>query len=242
MLNSPVAPLVASSEGNYNPHSSPTAAQWVEVLVDCPEIEGLLTYRLPTDMTVQPGDILNVPLRSQTVGGIAIRLLSSLPENLSANQIREVETVVSESLFPPRYWQLLEKVASYYCSPLLSVIHTALPPGLLGKSQLRIRLKPEEIPHGAAEFCSPMGAAVLKLLQSQQMGDYSARYLRQQIKGAQRGINELMRRGWVESYLQQPQQSRPKRQKAVLLVGESPELTPRQREVLEFLRRRGGEL
>ncbi|QDZ38751.1 primosomal protein N' [Euhalothece natronophila Z-M001] len=241
MLNSPVVPVVASSQGNYNPDNSQTA-QWVEVLVDCPDIPGLLTYHLPSEMTVQPGDILSVPLRNQIVGGIAIRLVSSLPENLSENQIRDVETVVSESLFPPRYWQLLEKVAHYYCSPLLSVIHTALPPGLLGKSQLRIRLKPDVIPEGATEFCSSVGVAVLRLLQSQQTGDYSARYLRQQIKGAQRGINELMRRGWVESYLQQPQQSRPKRQKAVLLVGESPELTPRQREVLEFLRRRGGEL
>lgn len=239
MLNS-LAPVVSTAKASYNPQSS--QAQWVEVLVDRPEIEGLLTYRLPSNVSVQPGDILNVPLKSQTVGGIAIRLLSSLPANLSQNQVREVETVVSESLFPAGYWPLLEQVANYYCSSLLSVIHTALPPGLLGKSQLRICLKPDAIPVGAQTFCSPAAASILRRLQSQKQGDYSARYLRSKIKGAQQGIHELMRRGWVESYLQPPQPSRPKQQKAVMLVGDSPELTARQREVLEMLRRRGGQL
>lgn len=240
MLKSPVAPIARAAQASYNHQSS--QAKWVEVLVDCPEIEGLLTYRLPRDLRIQPGDILNVPLKNQTVGGIAIRFLSSLPAHLSENQIREVETVVSESLFPPGYWALLEQTARYYCTPLLSVIHTALPPGLLGKSQLRIYLKPEAIPTGAETFCSPLAGRVLRLLQSQKIGEYSAIYLRNQIKGAQRGINELLQRGWVESYLQQPQPSRPKRQKAVMLVGDSPDLTSRQREVLEILRRRGGEL
>lgn len=240
MLNSLVAPVVAAKSADY--HVPPSSAQWVEVLVDCPDIEGLLTYRVPQEISLQPGDILNVPLRNQTVGGIAIRLVDSLPENLSEGQIREIEAVVSKSLFPPHYWELLEQTARYYCTPLLSVIHTALPPGLLGKSQLRICLKPEAIPEGAQNFCSPVAASVLRLLQSQKIGEYSAIYLRNKIKGAQRGINELMRRGWVESYLQHPQPSRPKQQKAVLLVGDSPDLTPRQREVLEILRRRGGEL
>jgi len=240
MLQSPVAPTVSATKASYN--SQPSSPQWVEVLVDCPDIEGLLTYRLPPDLAIQPGDIVNVPLQSQTVGGIVIRLRASLPANLAETQIRDVETVVSESLFPPRYWELLEQVATYYCTPLLSVIRTALPPGLLGKSQLRICLRQEAIPDGVENFCSPIALQVLNLLKDQKAGDYSATYLRKQLKGAQRGINELMRRGWVESYLQHPQPSRPKRQKAVLLVGESPELTPRQREVLEILRRQGGEL
>ncbi len=240
MVNSLVTPTVAADQASY--HTNDSQAQWVEVLVDCPEIEGLLTYRLPGDLTIQPGDILNVPLQRQTVGGIAIRLVSSLPENLSENQIRDVETVVSRGLFPRHYWELLEKVARYYCAPLLSVVHTALPPGLLDKSKLRIQLQFQAIPEGAETFCSPVAASVLNLLKSQKAGDYSAIYLRNQIKGAQRGINELIRKGWAESYLQPPQTSRPKRQKAVMLVGDSPELTARQREVLEILRRRGGEL
>ncbi|MDR9404814.1 MAG: primosomal protein N', partial [Halothece sp. Uz-M2-17] len=203
MLQSPVAPIVSTPKGSYNPQTS--SPQWVEVLVDCPDIEGLLTYRLPPDLTVQAGDIVNVPLQNQTVGGIVIRFLSSLPSHLSEKQIREVETVVSESLFPPRYWELLEQIAEYYCTPLLSVIRTALPPGLLGKSQLRISLQRDLIPEGVENFCSAIALQVLNLLQSQKAGDYSAIYLRNQIKGAQRGINELMRKGWVESYLQHPQ-------------------------------------
>jgi len=159
MLKSLPAPIVSTPKGGYTSQTSPS--QWVEVLVDCPDLEGLLTYRLPPHLSVQPGDILNVPLKSQTVGGIAIRLLKSKPNDLSDQQIRDVEAVVSESLFPPHYWELLEQTARYYCTPLLSVIRTALPPGLLGKSQLRIRLQPEAIPEGAENFCSPLGIRVL---------------------------------------------------------------------------------
>ena len=240
MLKFPDAPTVSATQASYNPQSSPP--QWVDVLVDCPDREGLLTYRLPSDLSIQPGDIVNVPLQTQVVGGIVVRLRSALPSHLKEAQIRDVETVVSESLFPPRYWELLEQIANYYCTPLLSVIRTALPPGLLGKSKLRISLRQEAIPDGAENFCSAIALRVLRLLKSQKTGDYSAVYLRNQIKGAQRGINELMRKGWVDSYLQHPQPSRPKRQKAVSLVGDSPELTSRQREVLEMLRRQGGEL
>jgi primosomal protein N' (replication factor Y) (superfamily II helicase) len=52
----------------------------VEVLVDCPTIEGLFTYNIPERLTIRIGDILSVPFGSQMVGGIAIRLVDKLPE------------------------------------------------------------------------------------------------------------------------------------------------------------------
>jgi primosomal protein N' (replication factor Y) len=240
--NSPT--LLAEPSVSYRSGARSPRSQWVEVLVDCPGIEGLLTYALSPELSVQPGDILSVPIGGRVVGGIAIRLLESPPLDLEHSQIRAVEEVIASGFFPSFYWQLIERVAQYYFTPIIAVIRVALPPGLLKPSQQRIRLVREALPPGVESFCSPVAQSLLRLLQGQKDGDYSAKYLKQQIPGAQQGLRELLRRGWVESYLEPPKPPRPKRQKAVTLLGDRlpVDLTPRQRDVLEMLRRRGGEL
>uniref|UniRef100_UPI0039C752EB replication restart helicase PriA n=1 Tax=Nostoc sp. CCY0012 TaxID=1056123 RepID=UPI0039C752EB len=224
-----------------------TVHRWVEVLVDCPGALGLFTYRLPTHLKINPGDILSVPFGAQKVGAIAIRLLTQPNVDLPPEKIREVEDVVSVGFFPTTYWELLNRVAAYYYTPLIQVIRVALPPGLLGRSQRRIRLcQNAEIKRQISQsttFISPTAQQVLQLLQTQPDGDYSFTYLQQKIKAAYRGVRELLRLGFVESYLEPPRLNKPKLQKAVTLIGTiDHDLTTRQREILEVLRRRGGEL
>ncbi len=218
--------------------------RWLEVLVDCPGVQGLYTYRLPQDLTVRTGDIVSVPFGAQTVGGIAIREVDSPPEDLPRDRIRDVEDTIASGFFPDRYWQLLEKVTEYYCTDLITAIKVALPPGILGRSQRRIRLNKDAIPHGAETFCTPVARQILQLLQTQKHGDYSIQYLQRQIRGVNRGIKELTKRGWIESYLEPPKSAAPKLQKAVTLVVDNLPLdvTQKQREALEILRQRGGEL
>ena len=105
-------------------------------------------------------------------------------------------------------------------------------------------MQTEAIPHGAEEFCSLIARQVLQLLRSQKEGNYSVSYLRNQIRGASKGIRELGKRGWIVSYLEPPKTARPKLQKAVTLITKSlPEaLTSRQRDVVDVLSHRGGEL
>ena len=238
---------VASTSGEYslqNPRS-----QWIEVLVDCPGITKLLTYGLPPGLEVKPGDILSVPLNAQILGGIAIRKLSRLPEGVSIEKIRNIEDVVSAGFFPDFYWELLNRVAKYYYTPLIQVIRVALPPGLLGKSQRRIRLiSHQNSSSSSSSFLSksfsPAARKILDLLQAQQEGNYSFVYLQRQVRGAYRAVRELRRLGLIETYLEAPRLTKPKLQKAVILIGSSFErdLTTRQTEILEVLRRRGGEM
>ncbi len=131
--------MVAQPKSFY--HLEPSSPQWIEVLVDCPGVQGLYTYSLPSDLKVQPGDIVSVPFGTQIVGGIAIRYLNSLPGDLDYNQVKNIDNVITSGFFPTTYWQLLQKVSHYYCTELITVIRGALPPGLLGRSQRRIRLK-----------------------------------------------------------------------------------------------------
>ncbi|MFN6481023.1 primosomal protein N' [Nostoc sp. DedQUE07] len=254
-----ISPLVVS-EPNESYKSGETVNRWVEVLVDCPGSTGLFTYRLPAQLEIKPGDILSVPFGAQQLGAIAIRLLAQPNIDLPPEKIREVEDIVSVGFFPSAYWELLNRVAAYYYTPLIQVIRVALPPGLLGRSQRRIRLvggrgageqrgrgaKGSSYLLGSADplaFLTPTARQVWELLQGQPAGDYSFIYLQQKVKSAYRGIRELLRFGLVESYLEPPRLTRPKLQKAVTLTGTiDQELTTRQREILEVLRRRGGEL
>ncbi len=237
---------VVAEPGALYDTGSKLIERWIEVLVDATGVEKLFTYRLPPELTVQPGDILSVPFGSQQVGAIAIRLCDSPPADLHPSQIRDVEDVVSPGFFPSSYWQLLNRVAQYYYTQLIQVIRVALPPGLLGRSQRRIRIVPtaRKNPQAADPFLSPAARQILGLLQAQPEGDYSWQYLQRQVKAARFGLRELLRRRWVESYLEPPKPQRPKLQKAVTLVVNNFEtdLTERQQEILDVLRRRGGDL
>ena len=192
------------------------------------------------------GDILSVPFGAQQVGAIAVRLLQILPADLDDKQIRSVTSIVNPGMFSATYWRLLEQVAEYYQTPLIQVIKTALPPGLLGRSQRRVRLLPTEIPPDAALFLSPVAACVLQQLQQSANGDYTWQYLKQQCRGAVRGIQALVDRQWAESYLALPTPPQPKRRQAVTVVqvptADERSLTPRQREVVILLQRHGGDL
>ncbi len=251
MPNSPTGLLVASPKASYQVGG--TENSWVEVLVDVPggriqegeeEERKLYTYRVPVDLEVQPGDILSVPFGMQQIGAIAIRLLSAPPPDLPLDKIREIEDIIYSGFFPNFYWQLLERVAQYYCAPLIAAIRMALPPGLLLLSQRRIRLNRAKIPQDAQPFLKSTTLQLLKLLQGNPEGDYSWQYLQRQVKGAHAGLRDLLKRGWVESYLEHPKPPRPKLKQAVTLVADNldNELTPKQEEVLNLLRRCGGDL
>ena len=238
--------VVASPGASYDARS--TQERLIEVLVDFPgteETQKLYTYRVPPDLSVQPGDILSVPFGAQQVGAIAIRQVSAPPPDLTPDKIRDVEEVVAAGFFPPTYWELMNRVAQYYYAPLIQVIRVALPPGLLGRSSRRIRLNSNAIPNGADAFLSPSAREILALLQAQADGDYSWKHLQSKVKrGAKRGLQELLKRGWVESYLETPRAARPKLKQAITLVASvfPEDLTARQQEVLDVLRRRGGDM
>jgi primosomal protein N' (replication factor Y) len=234
--------MVAEPQSTYQWQSSPP--RWVEVLVDCPGTQDLYTYSLPADLIVKPGDILSVPVRSQITGGIAINLLDSPPGDLESSRIRPVEDIITSGFFPDSYWQLLQQVAQYYCTNLINVIRIALPPGLLGRSQRRIRLETDAIPTGAETFCSSLARQILQLLQGQKDGNYSVNYLRSQIRGVERGIRELSKRGWISSYLEPPKPIRPKQKTAIALTIDNclEDLSQRQREILQVLKNNGGEM
>jgi primosomal protein N' (replication factor Y) len=237
------APPLAGAETSVGAETPAPPPAWVEVLVDCPGVQGLYTYELPSGFSaleIPPGAILSVPFGSRQLGAIAIRLLSSLPPDLDPNRLKRVESVVDQGCFDPSYWQLLECTATYYQTPLIQVIRAALPPGLLAKSQRRVRLKPTAGANPA--LLSPDAQHLLTLLRRR--SDYTWQYLARQCPQGRAALNQLQAQGQIEVYLSTPRPPQPQQRQAVILAAAAPslELTARQQEILTSLQRQGGDL
>jgi primosomal protein N' (replication factor Y) (superfamily II helicase) len=221
--------------------SAPSSAQWVEVLVDCPGLQGLYTYR--ADGQVGVGDIVSVPFGHQILGAIVVNTSTQPPPELEPNSIKEIGETICPGFFAPDYWQLLRRVAAYYHTPLIQVIRIALPPGILGRSQRRVRLiaKREQLAHPSLV---PTARQIIELLHTAPEGDYSWQYLMQQVRNGAAGMRQLHKLGLVDSYLEPPKMAKPKQQLAVLLTGNprNLELTKRQQEILLFLQQQGGDM
>ncbi len=229
------------------PAAPETKPRPVDVLVDSPGGQGLYSYAVPTGLTVNPGDIVSVPFGSQQLGGIVLGWAAREADE-EEQALKPIVEVIAEGFFPAGYWPLLQRVADYYHTPLIQVVKTALPPGLLGRSQRRIRLRTDR-PARAPK--SATAQALLACLDQSKDGDYSWRYLQQQVRSrsvaeavsAAPGLRELLTQGWVESYLEPPTSSQPKRLQCVVLVSRPTEaLTDRQQQILDCLQRYGGEL
>ncbi|MEO0756347.1 MAG: primosomal protein N' [Cyanobacteria bacterium J06648_16] len=221
----------------------------VEALVDCPGVQGLYTYAVPSHLSIQIGDILSVPFSGRQLSAIAVRWVPPTTPDRMTLQLKAVTDVVSHGFFSKDYWKLLEQVANYYQTPLIQVIRTALPPGLLAKSQRKLRLINRSAgPESRLEkkCLSPTARQLLALLERSPTGEYTWQYLQRQQRGARNALRQLLQAGWVESYIAPPQPPKPKlRQAVTTTAGPSvadPDLSARQQEILLTLQRQGGEL
>ena len=248
-------------------------AKWIEILVDCPGAKSLYTYRMPHDVEVWPGDIVSVPFGRAQVGGIAVRQINTLSEGLNPSSIKPVEGIINPSFFTKEYWRLLVRVARYYQTPFVRVIRSALPPGLLSRSQRRVRLcqsadRPgrnlnDRFVDKTGEFRgdSTISEQMVAVIARSPTQDYSWQHIQRQTRQliAQNGgksasrqrlnqvLQDLIKAGVVESYLETPRSPQPQKRQAVFLVNtaesaSADSLTKRQQEIVSGLAREGGEL
>ncbi|MBE9064674.1 DEAD/DEAH box helicase, partial [cf. Phormidesmis sp. LEGE 11477] len=245
---------------------------WAEVLVDAPGAADrafdTYIYRVPSELAVSSGDIVAVPFGAQQVGGIVIRMLSDLPNYVSAEAIKPIESIINNTFFNKGYWQLLIRVEDYYQTPLIRIVRAALPPGLLSRSQRRVRLRQAISPESVklAGYQSELSKSALLLIETlsdSATKDYSWQYLKQKIRApkqtgtAAKALQQLLRLGWAESYLVTPRSPSPQKRQAVFLTrAAGPQeasaanpnadlnsgLTARQQELVIALDRCGGEL
>lgn len=140
--------LSACLSENQSNHLMALAPQqpslYASVLVDCPAASEAYTYQVPAGWCLQGGEVVEVPFGSQVVRGIVLEVLETVAPSVDPQRLRSLLEVVDQQLFPKDYWALLEQIATYYCTPLIQVVRTALPPGVLGRSQRRVRLRRQQ--------------------------------------------------------------------------------------------------
>ena len=221
--------------------------KWVEVIVDSPYVKTPYTYKFDSSsIDINTGDILSVPFGkfNNKIGGIAIQVLSTAPENYPLDSIKEIDHVIAPNLFPPHYWSLLSRTAQYYCTDLINVVKAALPPKLLGSSQKRAKLLEDKLPEDWENLCSPRQLKIIKLLQQGKTKDYAYRHILGKVPRSYGEINRLAKRGWVETYSVTPRKATPKFTKVVTLINSTSEksLSEQQKSILTVLKNKGGEL
>ena len=137
----------------------------------------------------------------------------------------------------------MNEVAQYYHTDLVNVIKAALPPRLLGKSQRRIRLITEVVNYETKDLHNS-SIKILDLLQKTKSKSYSVKYLQSKIKDYYKGIKVLKKLGWIEDYLEMPNNSQVKKQKLVTQLDKdnSSDLTSKQLVVLEILQLNNGSI
>jgi primosomal protein N' (replication factor Y) len=207
---------------------------YIGVLVDCPQIEEVLTYRVPPEWAVEIGDILTVPLGSRYVAGIALHV----DVDPGDRPCKPIAAVVRAGLLPAEFWQLLHLTASYYRTPLWQVVKTALPPKVLDRGNYRLRIvgEPQSLGGAAREVWD-----FLQPYRDRPQG-ISRNFLYQKLgKTAIQGCQALQRQGCVESFLVLPPRPQPHTVEYVILCDPHAARTARQQEILAVLHRRLGE-
>jgi len=216
----------------------------VQVLVDFPGMDKLLTYAIPEDLAVKIGDILTVPFGDRYVGGIAINLD---PEELDDQsfEVKPIYAVVNTGLFPLYYWDTLIRTAEYYRTSLLQTVKAALPPKLLDQSSYRLHITPHHPePHGLPRAAQVVWDFLLSHSSDSRKSSISRRFISQKLpKHAASGLRTLIARGYISSYLEPPATPKPKYEQVVVLLAIADhQVTTRQKEILTVLQRAGGEL
>ena len=94
----------------------------------------LLTYRVPVEweQRLRPGMAVSVPLRRETLEGVAISITPDPPDDVSEEQIRDLMAVNDgPPLLTPDLLRLAQWISQYYICPLFIAIQAMLPAGLV---------------------------------------------------------------------------------------------------------------
>ncbi len=123
--------------------------------------EPLLTYSVPPRLEheLRAGQLVAIPYGERLVEGIVWRMgedhniedsdigldaeqpLTGHPQGVSLLEIRPISTILDlEPALLPHQRQLAEWMAMYYITPLAHVAQTMLPPGLMQRSKVALRL------------------------------------------------------------------------------------------------------
>lgn len=117
-------------------------SQLAQIVVPRP-FRTALTYLVPTDLKLQVGARVVVPLAKQQSIGLVLALNSIAPEANTASNLKPLDAILDvDALVDAHLLQFLQWAAEYYHHPLGEVIFHALPANLRKPKPVSKRLQP----------------------------------------------------------------------------------------------------
>lgn len=121
------------------------------------------TYRLPDDLAEEAavGHLIRVPLQASAALGVIVGLDDEPPADLSAELLRDVETILDPlPVVTPIQIELARWMADHLCEPLNQTMRLMLPPGLEARTFVVVDPTARSVPDGL----SPEEGEVLRLI------------------------------------------------------------------------------
>lgn len=93
----------------------------------------LLTYASHSTESIEPGDLVWVPVRQRLHAGLVMAECPEPPSRVPREQLQTVRKLILKGAFTRGWRQLIDWCAQQTQTSLLQVLRTALPPGVLGQ-------------------------------------------------------------------------------------------------------------
>ncbi|MBW2307800.1 MAG: primosomal protein N' [Deltaproteobacteria bacterium] len=239
-MSTPPSSCCASNGCGKNPKGDAREGEIVEIAV-CLPVEGTFHYRLPSNLegVVGPGWRVLVPFGKREVTG---RILDFCDAPRSG-ELRDVLRPLDDMpLIPPTLFPFFAWISRYYMCPLGEAIRTALTGGTQVASRRTVRPTDE----GLARLKSRNlgGRRKRVLIELEHLGEVPLNTLARRIglgSGLSGLVSAMEHEGLVqiETSVRSPK-AKPRRVKALRFVHwpvpENPALTPRQTQVLSYIR------
>jgi primosomal protein N' (replication factor Y) len=208
-----------------------------------------LSYRIPARLQalVHPGQLVWVPLRSQVVQGVVMRIYNASQQPANGHTLREIDDIADpEASIPPAGLELAGWLADACHTPLYDALALLLPPGVSQQAEVTWRVTPDGL-------AASLGAlpererAVLYYLRTH--GETSERDIERVLASSKQGLREaytlLQERGLLARGTSPgAPRARPRRERLVRLLLSPDELNttldsltraPKQQAVLRWL-------
>jgi primosomal protein N' (replication factor Y) len=201
-------------------------------------LERTFTYAVPASLAGMAtlGSPVLVPFGPRILAGFIVALSAQAPDR----DVRPIASAIDGADLPADLLALLRWSAHYYCAPFASLVHAAVPPGVLGKAETRV-FATENLP--ADGGLPEAWQAIAAMLRGDPEG-VSLRRLRHHHHGeVNAAIKDWRKQGWVQvvSHLAPPK-DQGKFQLVIRAREGAAALTPRQDQLVQFLVRQGGSM
>lgn len=209
----------------------------------------IFTYRVPEELKAQLniGMEVVVPFGKQNRVGYLLRTYRRAPDSTAAYKIKPLHSVTGKQGMDRLYLEWLAYVSKYYLSSFSQVVTTAIPRRLSTRIQKLIQPLPD-----AASFWERLKQQHPQASDMQDFGSYlianAPRW--KTVKGTERKYGKagkqwlqyFVHQGWVKVIEEIKTQASEKQRLGLVFQQEVAELSKRQQELLQALKRQGGQV